>query len=133
MHRLLVDGTMNGLDKFQEMGALIPSNLSPTGLPKSVRDVFRTARDQKRTITRLAMLRHFPLRLEESESITDLGVNWARVENGAPLLWYRKESFEVLSRNGLVAAIEYASRYERLQGANGGYYEPGIDWSRCPR
>jgi len=133
VHRLLIDGTMEGLGKFQEMSALIPSNLSPTGIPKSVRDLYKAARDQKQTMTRLEMLRRFPLGLEETELVTDLGVDWARVENGAPMLWYRKESFEILIRNGLVAAIEYPSRFERLQAASGGYYEPGIDWARCPR
>ena len=65
------------------------------------------------------------------EMLKKIGVDWARVEGVTPLLWYRKESFEVIMKEGRVAGVEFPARQERIAKAAGGYYEPGVDWSRC--
>jgi hypothetical protein len=138
MHRQVVDTTKRGIGAVQEVGDLVPGNLlsvasSPTQIPKAVGQLCSTVKDQNRALTRFEALKTFPLGMEEKVLVAALGVDWARVEKDEPLLWYRKEGFEVLIRNGVVAAVEYPARYARTQTGTGGYYEPGIDWSRCPR
>ncbi len=129
---LLVDTTMQGLSLVQDVTSLIPSGLSPSGLTGSVRSIYRSNKERNQAQARFDVLRRFPLGMKETAFVESVGVDWARVEGGSPVLWYRDVGFEVLIRDRKVAGVGFPATYERTEGRPGGYYEPGVDWSRCP-
>lgn len=127
------DGTSRGVDAFESIASIVPTSLNPAAIPRAVRGLVRGAKDQAQSAQRIETLKRMPVGMSETALVESLGVDWARVERGNPLLWYRKEGFEVLVRAGRVAGVEFPAHHARIDGAAGGYYEPGIDWSRCPQ
>jgi hypothetical protein len=130
--KTLISTTERSLTTVESLSGLVPTALNPGSIPRTVRSWVKTAREQVESNARVEVLKRVPIGQAEGTLVAAIGVDWARVEDTTPLLWYRKESFEVLMRDGAVAGVEFPARYERLERATGGYYEPGVDWSRCP-
>lgn len=125
------DGAGRGIGSIESLVALVPTSLNPAAIPRAVRSLVKSAKDEAQAAQRIEVLKRMPVGMSETALVGEIGVDWARVEGVTPLLWYRKESFEVIMKEGRVAGVEFPARQERIAKAAGGYYEPGVDWSRC--